>query len=34
MGKIRAELDEHLRQCIPERRLFLETADPRLPLTS
>jgi len=34
IGKIHAELDEHFRQCISERRIFLETADSRLRLTS
>jgi predicted anti-sigma-YlaC factor YlaD len=34
MGKKHTELDEHLRQCISERQLFLKIADSRLRLTS
>jgi hypothetical protein len=34
MGKIHTELDEHLRQCISERQLFLKIAGSRLRLTS
>jgi predicted anti-sigma-YlaC factor YlaD len=34
MGNIHTELDEHLRQCISERQVFLKIADSHLCLTS
>jgi hypothetical protein len=34
MGKKHTELDEHLRQCISERKVFLDAADFHLRLTS